>query len=73
MMYWLYRKHHWKPLDFFNMGNGERTIIEAFIRQEQKDIKEEIKKMIDKLDINDILHKEILEVIYNYLEKIKRD
>ena len=34
---------------------------------------EEIKKMIDKLDINDILHKEILEVIYNYLEKIKRD
>jgi hypothetical protein len=36
-------------------------------------MKEEIKKMIDKLDINDILHKEILEVIYNYLEKIKRD
>ncbi|WP_337615394.1 hypothetical protein [Megamonas funiformis] len=45
MMYWLYRKHHWKPLDFFYMGNGEKTIIEAFIRQEQEDIKEEIKKM----------------------------
>ena len=27
------------------MGNGEKTIIEAFIRQEQEDIKEEIKKM----------------------------
>ena len=36
-------------------------------------MKEEIKKMIDKLDIYDILHKEILEFIYNYLEKIKRD
>ena len=44
-MYCLYRKHHWKQLYFFNMGNGEITIIEAFIRQEQKDIKEEIKKM----------------------------
>ena len=45
MMYLLYRKNHWNPLDFFNMGNVERTIIESFIRQEQEDIKEEIKKM----------------------------
>lgn len=42
-MYWLYQRHHWKPLDFFNMGNGEQTIIKAFIKQEQEDIKKEMR------------------------------
>ena len=33
-MYWLYKKHHWHPSDFFNMDFGEKTVIEAFVRQE---------------------------------------
>lgn len=36
-------------------------------------MKEEIKKMIDELNINSFGDKEVLEVIYNYLEKNKRD
>lgn len=36
-------------------------------------MKEEIKKMIDELNINNFGDKEVLEVIYNYLEKNKRD
>lgn len=36
-------------------------------------MKEEIKKLIDLLDISDMKEKEILEVIYNYLENNKRD
>lgn len=36
-------------------------------------MKEEIKKLIERLDINDEAEKEILEIIYNFLEKNKRD
>lgn len=35
-------------------------------------MKEEIKKMIDELNFNNFGDKEVLEVIYNYLEKNKR-
>lgn len=40
-MYWLFRKHHVRPLDFFNMNTGEKTVIEAFVLQEINDIKKE--------------------------------
>ena len=44
-MYWLFKKHHVRPLDFFNMNIGEKTIVEAFVLQEFDDIKKEAKEM----------------------------
>lgn len=44
-MYWLYKKHHWHPSDFFNMDFGEKTVIEAFVRQELDDIENEVRKI----------------------------
>lgn len=38
-MYWLFKKHHVRPLDFFNMNIGEKTIVEAFVLQEFDDRK----------------------------------
>jgi len=40
-MYWLFKKHHIRPSDFFNMNIGEKTVVEAFVLQEIDDIKEE--------------------------------
>lgn len=40
MLYWLYAKHHIKPSDFYNMGNGEKTVMRAFFLQETEDIKQ---------------------------------
>ena len=45
IMYWLFKKHHMRPLDFFNMNIGEKTVIEAFVLQEIDDIKEENRRM----------------------------
>nr|DAO23640.1 MAG TPA: hypothetical protein [Caudoviricetes sp.]DAP96605.1 MAG TPA: hypothetical protein [Caudoviricetes sp.] len=35
-MYWLFRLHHWKPSDFFNLGYGEKRIVHAFLQVEME-------------------------------------
>lgn len=40
-MYLLYRLHHWKPSEFYNMGYGEKLITEAFLKQEIEDLRKE--------------------------------
>nr|DAV06512.1 MAG TPA: hypothetical protein [Caudoviricetes sp.] len=35
-MYWLFRLHHWKPSDFFNLGYGEKRIVRAFLQVEME-------------------------------------
>lgn len=36
-MYYLFCHHHWEPSKYYDMGEGERLIIRAFIQQEIKD------------------------------------
>ena len=40
-MFWLFRLHHWKPSDFFELGYGERQIIYAFLQLEIEQRKKE--------------------------------
>lgn len=37
MAYHLFRVHHWKPEDFFNMGPGQRRVVHGFFMQEIED------------------------------------
>ena len=37
-MYWLYREHHIMPSTFYEMGEGEKMILHAFMRREIEDI-----------------------------------
>lgn len=34
MMYLLFRYHHIKPSEFFEMGMGEKTVLKAFMKYE---------------------------------------
>lgn len=37
-MYYLFREKNIMPMDFYNMGPGERRVIHGFIMQEQEDL-----------------------------------
>ena len=37
-MFWLYREHHIRPIDFYEMGEGEKIILKAFMLREIDDI-----------------------------------
>ena len=37
-MYWLYREHHIRPIDFYEMGEGEKIILKALMLREIDDI-----------------------------------
>ena len=39
-MFWLYREHHVMPSAFYEMGEGEKKILHAFMKRECEDIKE---------------------------------
>lgn len=39
-MYWLFREHHIRPIDFYNMGDGERRILKVFMIREIEEIEE---------------------------------
>lgn len=41
MMYILYRRHHKLPSEYFNLGQGEKKILRAFVEYETEQIKEE--------------------------------
>ena len=45
-MYWLFKKHHWKPSVYITMTETERQTVRAFIRQEAEDI-EKMNKEIE--------------------------
>ena len=37
-MYWCYREHNITPSQFYEMGEGEKLILHAFMRHEIEDI-----------------------------------
>lgn len=43
-MYLLFRHHHIMPMQYYQMGYGERQVVRAFMHQQMDDINEEIKK-----------------------------
>lgn len=40
-MYILFREFHWKPSDYFNMPESEKTVVRAFLSQFSKEKKKE--------------------------------
>lgn len=47
-MYILFREFHWKPMDFFGMGEGEKIVVRAFLEkycQEKEKEAKELEKM----------------------------
>lgn len=41
-MYYLFRHKRMRPMEYFNMGPGERRILHAFAIQESEDIQKSI-------------------------------
>lgn len=44
-MYYLFRKHHWKPSDYMKMSYLQRMVVRGFIIQECEDIKAETEEL----------------------------
>ena len=42
-MYYLFKYHHITPMTFYNMGNGEKQIVRAFMHHEIDQMNEEYK------------------------------
>lgn len=42
-MYYLFKYHHVMPMQFNNMGNGEKQIVRAFMHYEIDQMNEEYK------------------------------
>jgi len=37
--------HHWKPNDYFDMTPGQRKVVKEFLKQEVKDINDEMSRL----------------------------
>ena len=44
-MYYLFRKHHWKPSDYMKMSYLQSMVVRGFIMQECEDIKAETEEL----------------------------
>ena len=40
-MYALFREFHWKPSDYYNMPEGEKIVVRAFLSKYSDEVKKE--------------------------------